>query len=114
MPVPEEAYLAFLDLHSFPRRLRALLARKARALRIEQKKIARLIRKHSEKTKGHLQTFSLKFKAFRQVKLPTRAEFAEKEKGNPAYAATTLEKMAQDGLGTGAADAVWDSAMVEE
>ena len=114
MPVPEEAYLAFLDLHSFPRRLRALLARKARALRAEQKKIARLIRKHSEKTKGHLQTFSLKFKAFRQVKLPTRAEFAEKEKGNPAYAATTLEKMAQDGLGAGPADAVWDSAMVEE
>ena len=114
MPIPEEAFLAYLALHSFPRRLRALLARKARALRIEQKKIARLIRKHSEKTKGHLLTFSQKFKVFRQVKLPTRAEFEAKEKGNPAYASTTLEKMAQDGLGTGPADAVWDSAFVEE
>ena len=48
------------------------------------------------------------------MRLPTRAEFVEKEKGNRGYAAATLEKMAQDGLGTGPTDAVWDSAMVEE
>ena len=73
--IPDADFKNFLNLHSFPAKLKQELSSKSKILRNEQKKISRLITLHSSETKNQLNSFSKKFKTFREVGLPTRKEF---------------------------------------
>lgn len=113
--IPEPDYLKFLHLHGYPGHFKIELAKKAKILKSEQKKISRLIQMHTTDTRKALKQFTQKFKTFRNVKLPTRAEFLKDVKDdNKTYVLTTLENLANDGLGLHDEDTIWDSKMVLE
>ena len=74
-----------------------------------------MITLHSSETRSSLQQFLKKFKTFRAVTLPTRAEFTKNvTDDNRSYIFGTLEKMALDGLGHNEDDVIWDAHMIEE
>ena len=50
--IPIEDFGKFLNLHSFPQKLKNELVVKSKILRIEQKKISRMITIHSSETKS--------------------------------------------------------------
>ena len=73
-------------MHHFPSNMAAALKAKKRILKVEQKKIARMLTSHSEQTKEMIITFGKHFKTFRKVTLPTKKEFlASMNNDNRSY-----------------------------
>lgn len=62
--VPDSVYTQYLELHSFPQEMREALLVKQRILRVEQKKIHKIITKDSVRCKRQLTSFSKNFKQF--------------------------------------------------